>query len=465
MTVDEKTSDIFQKLDMVLEGYYPQMERDLLGLLAIPTVQGAAEENAPFGRPLVEALEYSLALAKSLGLSVMNVDNYVGIADLPGESEHQIGVLAHLDVVPGDPKDWMTGPFEPVIKDGRIYARGTEDDKGPFIASLYAMAALADCGVSLSRTVRLLMGCNEESGMECMKYYLTKYPQPEMGFSPDGDFPLIIGEKGMAHYDIVATWPDEDELAAFKLVSFDSGTVANVVPAYAEAVLIAKTGSPALPEQPGISVKAEGDKLIVSAIGVAAHAAMPYEGDNALVKLINYLSGLDLAPMGAKKFVKSLAELLRDSCFGEGMGIAGEDELSRLTSIPSILRVHDNAARLTMDMRFLLTKNTQYYYDKLTALVAEHGLEMENWDGHEPLYISEDHPLVKELLSVYRDFTGDMRAPQIIGGGTYAKVMKNFVAFGPGNPGIAHQADEYLSCEDLLKLAKIYARAIYGLAK
>ena len=175
----------FDRIDAALESYYPQMERDLLALISYPSVQGEPDWRAPFGQDVRDALDFALGVAVTLGFRAEDVDGYVGLADLEGYSDEQVGVLCHLDVVPARAEDWtVCPPFEPCVKEGRIYGRGALDDKGPTIAALYGAAVLADFGVPLSKTVRFILGCNEESGMECVKYYLSKFDPPECGFTP-----------------------------------------------------------------------------------------------------------------------------------------------------------------------------------------------------------------------------------------------------------------------------------------
>ena len=198
----------FSQVDHKLEQLYPQMEKHLLQLLSYPSVEApSAGTGAPFGQAVADALSYCLELAESLGLPTTNADGYLGTADMRGSSPELVGVLSHLDVVPANANDWQTPPFSPQVRDGRIYGRGALDDKGPLIASLYAGIALRDTiNHPLTKTVRFMFGCNEESGFGCLKYYLQHHQPPSIGFSPDAEFPLIIGEKGICHFVLSSSW-------------------------------------------------------------------------------------------------------------------------------------------------------------------------------------------------------------------------------------------------------------------
>ncbi|MDO4732762.1 MAG: Sapep family Mn(2+)-dependent dipeptidase [Bacillota bacterium] len=455
----------FSRIDKVLEAYYPQMERDLMGLLACPSVKAEpAGEGAPFGQGIADALEYALAMSSTLGFQANNVDGYAGFADLPGETEEQVGILAHLDVVPAEAKDWDSDPFSPVVVDGRIVARGTLDDKGPLVAAMYGALALADCGIKMNKTVRFIMGCDEESGMACMSHYLTKYAPPACSFSPDAEFPLIVAEKGVAHYSLSKSW---DAAAAPCLLQMESGSVANVVPGEACAILSWPAGKELPAPAEGISVEQSADTLRVKASGHAAHASMPEQGENALMKLVRFLNGLELQGGGAD-FLRSLGALYEDDRYGAGLGIAEETEKGRLTSVPSVLHLDEKGAKLLGDIRFLYEHTEDEIFAMLEKAVAPHGLLLGDWLAQNPLYLGEEHPLAQKLLGVYREFTGDMTPPLMIGGGTYAKTFPNCLAFGPekiGEPNLVHQPNEFITQANFLELAKIYARAIYALAK
>lgn len=456
----------FSRVDQVLKGYYPQMERDLMGLLACPSVKAPADgPEAPFGRGVADALEYALSMATSLGFEAVDVDGYAGYAELPGKVKEQVGILGHLDVVPADPKEWESDPFTPTVTGDKIVARGTLDDKGPLVAAMYGALALRDCGFEMEKTVRFIMGCDEESGMSCMTHYLSKYEPPACSFTPDAEFPLIVAEKGAVHYTLKKDWDACTCLP--RLLKMDAGSVANVVPGEALATLAwpAEKEFPALPAD--ITAEMADGQVMLRAQGRAAHASTPDLGENALMKMVRFLNTLGLQG-GSAEFIRSLGALFEDDCFGAGLGIAEETDKGRLTSIPSVLHLCESGAEMRGDIRFLY----EHTYDEIKALLekafAPHGLRITDWDGQNPLYLGEEHPMAQKLLTVYREFTGDMTPPLMIGGGTYAKAFPNCLAFGPekiGEPNLVHQANEFITQANFLELAQIYARAIYALAK
>ena len=217
-------NDLFKK-------YEKEYLEDLFGLLRIDSVLKEQPEvkDAPFGYGCVEALNYTLELGKKMGFKTKNIDNIAGYIEF-GEGKEILGILCHLDVVPVG-EGWTNPPFSPILKDGKIYARGSNDDKGPLMSSLYAMKILKDNGFKPNKRVRLIIGTDEETASRGIVRYLEKEEQPTIGFSPDADFPLIYGEKGIMSIDIIS----KEVTSAIENIK--SGDVYNVVPDKAYAYL------------------------------------------------------------------------------------------------------------------------------------------------------------------------------------------------------------------------------------
>ncbi|MEG1996921.1 MAG: Sapep family Mn(2+)-dependent dipeptidase, partial [Clostridiales bacterium] len=391
-----------------------------------------------------------------------------------GLSENQVGILAHLDVVPAIATDWRHHPWQAEIDQGNLYGRGATDNKGPLIANLFAMKALAEMGLRLPKTVRLIAGCNEEKGFRCIEHYLANYPPPDCGFAPDASFPAIYGEKGMIHWDFCGEWPVCAE-QGLQLISFSGGEANNIVPAKARVCFTADQAGYALlqnavansPQREQLAFHKENGLIIITASGIAAHASTPQLGNNAVTMLLRFLSGLPFAPTGAAAFIAKLNKLYADDCAGSTLGIQASDIYSNLTAVPSIIEIADGAGKLTTDCRFPVTHTVADYQRKITLIAQNEGLRLSNLQSKEPLFLPADSPIVRALLNIYQSYTGDLSAPLVSGGGTYARTMKNFIAFGaefPGENCRIHQSDEFISCDQLRKLTGIYAEAIFALA-
>ena len=435
--------------------------------LRIPSVQGQAAPDAPYGIEVRDSLHHVLNTARALGFRTENVDNHLGWCEY-GEGEEMVAVLGHLDVVPaGD--GWTVDPYGGEISDGKIWGRGTTDDKGPTIASLFALAALRDSGLPITKRIRLLFGCNEETGSADVKYYLSKGGEvPVMGFTPDGEYPVINGEKGIINVTFGADYEQEGEL---KLISIQGGTAPNVVPAFACAKISCCPLTAAwlsTLDAKGLRFIPKEYGLLVEACGVSAHGSTPGLGENAIGRL---LTALDTLPFSGRlaELIHFLSVTLGMETDGASAGIALHDEVSGgLTLNLGTLNADEYHMSMKINYRYPVT----FCYDdcgpKFNKAFTDAGFVIENEVHKAKLYIPEDSQLVSTLLKVYTEQTGLIGKAKCIGGGTYAKMLPNTLAFGPIFPGDEvreHKPDEYIGIDNLMKNAQIIAHAMYAMAK
>lgn len=450
-----------QRVSSLIEGYRQKYIDILREWVKIPSVRGEAEEGAPFGREVRRMLDRAMADARDLGFAVRDFDGYACDITL-GKAEEKIAVLGHLDVVPaGD--GWTKPPFGAVIENGRIYGRGTNDDKGPALASLFAMLAIREAGIPLKRSIRLILGCDEESEWEDMAYYGTHERIPDVGFSPDASFPLINTEKGMLVLEV--RFPAAG--TGLKILRFDNGERVNVIPGECRALVEGgreladrvddyadRNGLPYTAE-----VTAEG--VWITATGIPGHSAYPEGRRNAIGMML-----LLLKELGAEGPVAALADAVGMESDGKSLGCACRDEVSAaLTCNLGILRLENNEWYGTLDLRCPVTADQE----KLKEAACAHlpGIRVETLTQKPPHHVPADSELVTGLLAAYEEETGLEGRPMSTGGGTYAKVLKQGVAFGanfPDEEDLAHQADEFESIDRLILAAKIYANALIRLA-
>lgn len=447
------------------------MQDDLLACLQenlrIPSVEDVPADGAPYGIACRESLDHALTAAEKLGFRTVNLDGHMGWCEY-GDGEEMIAVLGHLDVVPaGD--GWSFDPWGGEMKDGRIFGRGTMDDKGPSIAALYALAALRDSGLPLKRRVRILFGCNEETGARDIKYYLAHGGEiPVMGFTPDAEYPVINGEKGIINVTYSHTYSQTGEL---KLVSIHGGTAPNVTPAAASARISCNAemaGKLTALSIPKVSVTATADGVLVEAEGISAHGSTPQQGENAIGRLVMALDAMPFAGE-VKSFIHFLATRLGMETNGKSAGIYLNDEVSgELTLNWGTLHADESKLSMIINYRYPVTKGYSDCAPALDALFADAGFRKEKELHKAKLYIPADSELVKILLKVYKDHTGIDGKPICIGGGTYAKALPNILAFGPIFPGDEvreHKPDEFIEIPKLMKNAQIIASAMYEMAK
>ena len=449
-----------QKISALIDSYRDELVATLARWIAVPSVKDTPAPGAPFGTEVRRMLDMAMADAAALGFTAKDYEGYACDLTL-GDAPEAVAVLGHLDVVPaGD--GWQTPPFTAVIEDGKVFGRGSIDDKGPTLAALYAMRAIKEAGVPLKKSIRMILGCDEESGWEDMAYYAAHAEMPEVGFSPDASFPIINTEKAMLHAIIKAP------LAAtgLQVRQLWTGERLNVIPGECKALL---EGGADLAEQVAAyaskvqlpytaEITAEG--VWVTAEGIPGHSAYP-EGRRSAIGMMLLL----LKELGVEGPLKKLADAYGMESNGASLGCACEDAVSgALTCNMGILHLENGAITATLDMRVPVTADL----DKLeqNARAALEGFAFTTLEKKDPHHVPAESELVSQLLAAYHEESGLEAFPTSTGGGTYAKVLKQGVAFGaafPDDEDLAHQAGEYASIDGLMKAAKIYANALLRL--
>ena len=458
-----------------LEAYISSKERELVEatarLVNIPSTKGEAAPGAPFGIGPAKALEEAVKLGGEWGLKSANYDGYVGTFDL-NDQDTNLHILCHLDVVdPGE--GWDTDPYHMEEKDGLIYGRGVDDDKGPAVISMLAMRCVKELGIPLKHNVRLILGTDEESGSQDIAYYFAREPFAPYTFSPDAEFPVINIEKGGYKPVISAQW--EKETALPRVARIDGGIRINVVPPVAKAVVLGLTSqdvTAALEETAratGAQFAAEAveNGVKISVQGENAHASYPDAGINAITALLTLLAGLPLADCPSTAAVKGMNRLFpHGDNSGKALGIAQADEISHdLTLTLSLFQLEETGFHAQFDSRVPICANEENCQTVCEASCAAQGFTCEG-GMHAPHHTPADSPFIQTLLKCYENYSGQKGFCQAIGGGTYVHSIPGGVAFGAGTLDFdsrLHAANERAKISNMLMAAKIYAQAIIEL--
>ena len=462
MNIDFKQEVLNHKEDLL---------KDLFELLSVRSILGTdITEETPFGSGPREALDLILSFGERDGYKTKLVENKAGHIEV-GQGEELFGILGHVDVVPVVEADWTSHPFKPEIRDGKIFARGSLDDKGPTMAAYYAVKLLDKLGVKWNKRVRVIVGSDEETGFRCVEAYFKHEEQPASGFTPDAMFPLVYAEKARATFNHKLKFVEDDGEYNYKLVKFKGGQVLNMVIASAIAELVGEVSDIKEKFENFLAQeKLDGEVIVENTIkltlkGKAAHGSTPQYGVNAATKLAEFLSTLGLDNNG-KNFVDYIVEKLANDPFGEKLGINyADDEMGEATYNYGILDydLEKKAAVVSTDCRHPKKFDL---VDRLKG-VKEDNIDIEVTSTKEAHYVPKDDELVTTLMDVYKKHTGDTKNDAfVLGGGTYARCLKKGVAFGllfPGKEDTMHQANEYLEVEDLLLATAIYAEGIYKL--
>lgn len=456
----------------------------LQGLLRIESVAcdptpASVEAGKPFGEGPRRALDYCLRGAEGMGFSPCDDGGFGGHAEF-GDGHRLFGILAHLDVVPAG-EGWTFAPYDGVRDGNYIYGRGTTDDKGPAVACLYAMKALHEAGYRPDARIRLIFGCDEETNWLGMRHYLENVGPCDYGFTPDGSFPVVRAEKGILTFDLVRKF-SRLKKKGLTLRKWEGGAAHNMVAERARVLLYSQDQAAyaaikekfaafaeAHAEKNGIRatyhVRKLGKSLELTVKGKSAHGASPEKGLNAISLTADFLSRLSFADEEVNDFLAFYKRHIGYDLHGERLGLAFPDRpKGALTFNVGLVRLEDHALTLTVNIRYPIGKTEEDIMTALAARTRAYETGILRQSVQEPISFPADGPLVKTLLDVYRKHTGDREtAPLVIGGGTYARAMKNVVAFGaafPGDPDRMHQKDEKIRLDRFLLMTKIYAEAI-----
>ena len=414
--------------------------------------EDTATESMPFGKGVDESLRKTLEIAESLGFKTVYKDGYYGYAEV-GEGEELIGILGHIDVVPiGDESKWKFPPFSATEEDGYIYGRGTQDDKGPTIAAMYAVKALLDAGVKFGKRVRFIIGGDEENLWRCIAKYTENGEEiPSMGFTPDSSFPVTNAEKSLVQFYLRGKGSKE--------ISLNISGALNAVPGVANYTgKLADKLSEKLDE---LKFDYEKDGESVTVIGKRVHAASADKGVNAIERLCKALYEIGVE----EDIVRFVAEL-SDSVGSKILPNCIDDVSGTLTLNLGELIINEKESKIGFDSRVPVKFTIEDLEDAVKEKAANYGLEFEEFDRLKSLYVPADSELIKTLVSVYEQETGLEGTPKSSGGATYAKALDNCVAFGamfPFDEKTEHQENERVNIKNMIKATEIYALSVYRL--
>ncbi|SDA16850.1 succinyl-diaminopimelate desuccinylase [Ruminococcus sp. YE71] len=425
----ENDRQLKEKLEKYFNEHMDEILADLNDICSINSAFGEPSEGKPFGEGSAKALAWGAEKGKALGLEVKNFDNYA--ISMSSGADPVLGILSHLDTVPATDEGWSHPPFAATVDGDTIFGRGTIDDKGPSVAVLWAVRALQELNVPMTKNYRIIFGGNEEQGCEDIAYYEKLEAFPPMVFTPDGSFPVLNCEKGMMHMTFEAPFDSDD------VTSLVSNKTINAIP-------------------DKCAVKIGGEEKLYT--GKPAHASRPENGDNAVTKfLADYKGGSSLLNALAKMFPHGEYD-------GATVGLGFEDSISgKMTCALTCLNLEGEKLTCGIDIRFPIDRTLAEIRGIIVLALENAGFSLDSFTGGEPHYVPADSPFVRTLLEVYEDVKGEKGEPVAEGGVTYVHNTPGGVAFGaefPWENNNMHGIDEHITLETFRYNLNMYANAI-----
>lgn len=471
----EKGRNMNQKINEWLDAHQQDLLDDIKTLCRIPSVESSPKEGMPFGEEPCKALNKALELFAGYGFATHNMENYIGYADFDPSLPANLDMLAHSDVVPAGEGWTVTDPFTIIEKDGKLWGRGTSDDKGPMLCAAYAMRAIRETKTPLTKNVRLIVGSQEETGTKDIEHYYASQKPAPMTFSPDADFPIINVELGQFKAAFTRELDAASAQVKPRVTRLDAGIAINAVPQKAVVAFegleldmpVVRTAVAQIQEECGVEIHQTGDREL-TIIGESAHASTPQTGRNAGLAAVLLINRLPLAECQSTALYRKIPELFPYGVTdGSALGIANEDtESGPLTATLDLFRCDEKRLYFKFDARTPLSSNEENCEKIAQKKLEEAGFAFVS-DGMVPPHaVSADSDFIRTLLSAYEDVTGLKGQCLAIGGGTYVHDVDNGVAFGavlPGRDTRMHGADEFFDIDNIMIAAKVYAEAIIRL--
>lgn len=459
--------EIRKQLEAWIDAHFDELVEDIRRLVRIPSVATYNEEGYPFGKGCKDALDEVLAMGRRYGFETHNYEDHCGCMTLrPGaSSEDEISFWGHLDVVPPGDGWLLTTPFEPVERDGYLIARGADDNKGPTLGIMYLLRAFEALQIPTRHGLRLFVGCDEEHGMKDVQYYAANHPPQKLTMIADCGFPACYGEKGIIEANIVS------KSAMETVAKLQAGMASNVLPD--QALLCLKGESPVVFSSEWASVKAADGKARIQGRGLSKHSAFPEGGVNAIHQAMDTALQTGLLSESDAKVI-AFMKRVNDDFYGTALHIDGSDEVSGKTTCVGTMASlkEDGRAVLHLNIRYCITADSAQLMANIAAACETNGCALELVRDSKPNYFPRESPVVDALTNVYRELVGEDRQPYVMGGGTYARKLKNALGFGMGGlereptnlfavaHGGAHQPDEGLHLANLKKALLIFGMGI-----
>ncbi|MEG1756944.1 MAG: Sapep family Mn(2+)-dependent dipeptidase [Oscillospiraceae bacterium] len=444
------------------------IKRDIKRLVDIKSVKGTPKPGMPYGEDVHRVKLEAMKLCEEIGMAVTDCDGKVAYAHY-GRDDKFIAIVAHVDVVP-EGGGWDTPPYDLTERDGYLVGRGTLDDKGPFVIAAWAVKYLIENKIDLNYGIRIIIGLDEESGMSDIEYYNKHCTEPLFSFTPDSDFPVGHGEKGIFEANLIS------EKLCGTVRELCGGVATNVVSDFAKAKLDGDKfeilSQKALSAE-NIKVCLQDKLTVVEASGKAAHAGNPYGSVNANYLLMKFLRDSGVLVEKEQKAAEFMCRVMQ-SYDGKQLNINCDDGIfAPLTMIGGMLSMRDGAFVLNVNSRYPTAITPDELEKRVDKACRENDFSMQVDCNSGPFYLEPTHTAVKILCDIYNEVTNSNEKPYVMSGGTYARMMNNAVSYGiefPGQEkedpewvGAVHMKNEALKIERAKQSCEIFINTLIKL--
>ncbi|MCB9651937.1 MAG: M20/M25/M40 family metallo-hydrolase, partial [Deltaproteobacteria bacterium] len=356
-------------------------------LVAFPTVSAREPRDGPAFNAMAEHLK---TWSEARGFRFEAVGKNDAWIVSHGEGAPELAFVMHADVVPVDAEEspgvtvgWTHPPFEVTEIDGRLYGRGTEDDKGPIAAVLVVLHTLKRFDLLPAGQVQAIMGTGEEHDWAPMAAFAKSRPQASTVISLDAGYPVVIAESGFVAWTLAL--PKESAFGRKKgciePLEVSAGQFLTQVPGEGRLALAARAGLAAAVKaaadaeltargEARFSAEAReaGDQVVLDVHGEAVHSSTAEDGANALWLLSGIAGRLDLCGGGIRDMLALVHRDLDGDHHGKRLGLFYAHPLmGELLVIPTVLRSEGEQVTLQINMRRPAGKDDEAFDKALTT--------------------------------------------------------------------------------------------------
>jgi succinyl-diaminopimelate desuccinylase len=213
----------------------------------------------------------------------------------------------------------------------------------------------------------------------------------------------------------------------------------------------------------------DDDLYTINSCGLSSLGSEPNKGKNAITQLIVFLNQFNLGQNDVSDFIKFLSNYIGEETDGKSLNIAyKEEDKGSITVNLGSISIDDDIAKCVIGITYPAGADYEDILRNILTITADKKIDVSILNSRRPLCIDENSYLVSTLLTSYKEVTGEDGFTISLGEQTFAKAFENMVSFGPvfpGEDGRNFMTDEYIGIDELIKCTKIYANAIYELAK
>jgi acetylornithine deacetylase/succinyl-diaminopimelate desuccinylase-like protein len=443
----------YQKIDAFLESHLDDSLRELRRLVAQPSISAqkiGLTETASLVADLLRARGFEAAIHPTAGAPVV-------VAGRGGKSDKTLLFYNHYDVQPPEPLElWESPPFEPQIRDGKMYGRGVSDDKGHLVARLFALDALLAEG-ELPCNVKFIVEGEEETASVNLAQFIHEHTDLlkadacvwEFGGVDHTDTPMqYLGLRGIQYVEL-----------SVDLLSTDvhSGLGGSIFPNAAWRLVWALN-----------TLKGADERILIP--GFYDNIQPPSARDRELMSALADVTEEYKARYGVPYFIKGLKggdELKIEEVFSPTCTICG---LTSGYQGPGSKTVLPARASAKVDFRLIPDQEPKDILAKLRAHLDSYGftdVKITDLGGDAPARTDPDHPFIKLVVDAAKDvYEKPMTLVPLVGGSGPSHPFVHELGLPVATAGMGypdtrtHAPNENIRIDLYLKHARHMARVV-----